>query len=236
MTTLTKPTRFDQVHDPDPRHFELCGQCNVASVASDFTRQRHTPDEMDQLLIGWGYDTSQGTSFQMLERLLSHFGIAWVRANGNLADAAAVALSRRHRLIWLFATDHQANPVPRPGSTDHWMTVYGNDGGYAVMQPWGGSDEVYGTDLLNQSDATQGGIEINVELPADQEADTMLNLEEKRVMVREAYLASMGREPESTQALDNWANQIHDDGSNADDVIAQITDSPEARKHRGESS
>ena len=56
-----------------------------------------------------------------------------------------------------------------------------------------------------------------------------MNLSLKEAIVRLAYLAALGREPESQAALDGWANQIADDGSNADQIIATIADSPEGQ-------
>lgn len=50
---------------------------------------------------------------------------------------------------------------------------------------------------------------------------------EKRALCRLAYVAGLGREPESDAALDGHANSILDDGSNADAVITAIIDSPE---------
>jgi len=54
---------------------------------------------------------------------------------------------------------------------------------------------------------------------------------EKRAWSRLAYVAGLGREPESDAVLEDWASKIADDGSNVDSVIASIIDSPEGVKH-----
>ena len=58
-----------------------------------------------------------------------------------------------------------------------------------------------------------------------------VNLSEKRALVRLAYVAGMGREPESQDALAGWANQINDDGTNAEETVTRILDSAESVAH-----
>src|SRR5204863_8223988 len=54
---------------------------------------------------------------------------------------------------------------------------------------------------------------------------------EKRAWGRLAYVAGLGREPESDATLNDWAAKIADDGSNVDSVVAAIIDSPEGVAH-----
>lgn len=54
---------------------------------------------------------------------------------------------------------------------------------------------------------------------------------QKRAAVRLAYLSALGREPESDAVLEQWADQIADDGSNVDAIITEIADSIEGQKH-----
>lgn len=54
---------------------------------------------------------------------------------------------------------------------------------------------------------------------------------EKRAWARLAYVAGLGREPESDEALNGWAEGIADDGSNVDSVVSRIIDSPEGVAH-----
>jgi hypothetical protein len=66
-------------------------------------------------------------------------------------------------------------------------------------------------------------------LPGPREEDVTHS--EKRALCRLAYVAALGREPESDAALDGHANSILDDGSNADAVVTAIVDSPEGIAH-----
>lgn len=59
-----------------------------------------------------------------------------------------------------------------------------------------------------------------------------VDIHEKRGFVRLSYLAGLGREPESGEVLDGWANSIADDGSNLDAVMTNITDGAEGVGYR----
>lgn len=76
----------------------------------------------------------------------------------------------------------------------------------------------------------------DLSIPRIIQGDEPMNLSHKRALVRLAYVAGMGREPESFAALDSHAAAIKDDGSNADEVVTQILDSTEAQAHRAVST
>jgi len=59
--------------------------------------------------------------------------------------------------------------------------------------------------------------------------ENAVNRSLKAALVRLAYIASLGRDPESEDVLLAWADGIKDDGSNADEIITGITDSAEGQ-------
>jgi surface antigen len=98
------------------------------------------------------------------------------------------------------------------------------------------TDRVYVEDY-NWNDTQQyaqhwvqaAGLRFITFLPAGQtiEGDDVLTPSAKDGLVRLAYLAALGREPEAMANEAAWAGQIHDNGDNLDAVIAQIADNPE---------
>jgi hypothetical protein len=64
--------------------------------------------------------------------------------------------------------------------------------------------------------------------PAPQEG-FVLPQQMKNALVRLAYLSGLGRQPESGSAELEYANDILDDGSNADEIMLKITGSPEGQ-------
>lgn len=59
-----------------------------------------------------------------------------------------------------------------------------------------------------------------------------MHISTKVALIRLAYLSGLGREPENWDALIGWASSIKDDGSNAQEVVAQIVDSAEGQAWR----
>lgn len=96
----------------------------------------------------------------------------------------------------------------------------------------GGYDVSVIADGIPGFDTTAGSIPSAPAIPNVTGREEPMTISQKRVTVRLAYLAALGREPESQQAEDTWAAQIADDGSNVDLVIASITDGAEAKAYR----
>ncbi len=60
----------------------------------------------------------------------------------------------------------------------------------------------------------------------------VLTPSQKHAMVRLAYISALGRQPEPA-GLAGWSGLISDDGSNVDDVMVGITESPEGKDFMG---
>jgi len=111
---------------------------------------------------------------------------------------------------------------------DDGVTLWGEGfyGGYVDMS-WAELDSVYGGGLWVCQAPIPG---LAQAAPPPQEVE-MLTMSQKREYVQGAYL-DMNREPESVEALDGWANTIHDNADNVWEVCTQIRDSGEGQAWR----
>ena len=235
MTVLSAPTPVSQ-RDGSQVSWEWCGPAVATSICDDDGKPGPIYSAVTWLRNN-GDNPNDGTQTSSLVRYLQASGIPCHEVSGNAAIDAA--LNREHRLVWLIWTDGRGNPN---GSrhTMHFVQVWGHDGaGYHVQNPLG--DPVFGANQIYSEatfigNSTGGGIEIDLVLPKDKAIgagaqDEPMHISTKRALVRLAYL-SMGREPESWAAEDGWAKGIADDGSNADEVVSKICDSPEGTAWR----
>ena len=144
-------------------HSEDCGEAVVASCVIDDGKAETVRD----VEINAGGSVSGGTGPDQLIKALAAKGIPAVRvaATGEIDSA----LSRRHRIIVLIASDHYGNPDP--GSTiGHWILCYGFDGAnYLFMNPLGGRLQSISPATIIEMEREKGhlAVEINKVLAVD---------------------------------------------------------------------
>lgn len=201
---------------------EDCQEACTASVLYDAGRPDTVPN-IEAFDFGDGDNPSDGTGGQVIVDRLARAGIASHldrRPFGQvIAEARLRGLNRVFVAIW---SDHAGTPSPGSG-LGHWILwgrERGPDGAWLperYMQPVGGLLVAYGDDQV--AAASQGapgaGYSVMVDVPigAVQEDDMIWNQDMKRlavIEVRRHYQAW----PESLEAVDMFANQIANDGSN----------------------
>lgn len=254
--TLAAPAALNQRAVTDGDRYELCGETCIAAIVQACGGQA-TPEDVTAWLRAKGGElsVSGGTDAAELDDAAVHWGLSAATMQTATVDALRLAYNSQNAyalaLIWA-TTDGSPSAPGRAGAVGHWIVAYGEDGGpddlVRVFNPWGlfatgpGQLVTYPAAVLarclREVIAVSGHAVVPAPHPSPAPSVTgsprpapMLQ-SEKCAHVRETFLASLGREPETIQTEFATAAHILDDGSNIDAVVAAIADSPEGQAWR----
>ncbi len=123
--------------------------------------------------------------------------------------------------------DRSANVVrqwPAGWQGTHSIIVTGDDNGQVwIWNPWAGDRQHFSYAYFQQAAVNPAGnfMVFQRDLRAAQQGGSSMTT--RRALVRLAYIAGLGREPESVAAIDSWANGADDDEA----MVGKIIDSAE---------
>ena len=141
-----------------------------------------------------------------------------IEAPANVAAAIADYGAQGFPCIGWFYCDSSANILQYPSPISHFSPVIEFDGNiFSIRNVWRGYINTFNAAQFNA--ASVGRILV---------FKRSLNMSTRRALVRLAYMAGLGREPESVTAIDGWANGNSDDEA----MVTAILDSSEGVTYR----
>ena len=229
--------------DPVQKAYECVYACT--SVALQMLGYRDTePTDLMNLVHPSGH--TGGETFDVMASYLRAHPETWPNlpaiALYNPPDTLAAIdaeLAAGHILILDVYDDRSANILSAPlagwGGTHAVMIEAKDASTTTVWNPWRGEQlgqrfpNAYirgatlgpnvGNFFVFQRDIRAGGFD-------------MLHPSLKRAICRAAIMAGTGQDPGSMEGLQAWADEITDDGSNADDIVALIALDPHTAAYR----
>lgn len=244
-------TDENQLNTSDNRRYPHtdCGLAVAAGMAIDagIAPSQVVIAAMERWYTQHGDSPADGTGVAVNVLFLQNLGLDatdWV-GDQSVADAL---LDQGFRVCEAIYSNHAGYPYSGPGCTGHFIELcWRTPSGYHVMQPVGGTEPEYTWQTVADNSQRCGfvvkhdyrgaGVSPVPETSptvTGSPRDTPMMISEKNAWVRTMFLAALGREPESGAVQQQYAAAIHDDGSNVDEVLTSIADSPEGRAHRGQ--
>ncbi len=172
---------------------------------------------------------------------LGHDGITGMDELCNLLAAAGAALTRNVGGDWysqldtgdaygLFLIhDNDAADPDINGRWRHFIVPYraNGDGFVQCANPWGGRDIAYSIDSISAAlmDATIVRWPSHASAPPPEE-DMKYTPQQKNSFVRFCWTLARGQHAITQHEMDTLSSQLHDDGSNADEIALQIMGLP----------
>lgn len=190
------------------------------------------PDVDPQQIINdeYGPNWRGGTDFGLsIDWIKTHIAnppkYAWTRSfDFDVADAAGSAGNIPIIAGWIDAPSVTFQAEGGPGGFSHAsiLAAHNADDTFVIWNVWLGTFQTYSRDVIAASLYEMAVMEVSA----------VMTPQENKALVILAYLTGLGRTPESQAVIDMWAAQIHTDGSNTDQVVSNIVNSPEGLLHR----